>query len=286
MRCIVVGIGLAAFALGMAMVHPSRIIAAAPEQVKSVRADEIGTRAQIVGRLGKPMNTIMNLRGVWRGAPPAQAKPDLRLRFHVTEVDGKKLPEPVVFVDGLVDIRGESKPKPEAGAIWELRAFEAGQFRNSVEMHWKELGDAPRPPPDWGQDGPFVSEITGVVKSVRHEVEPANADGSKVEARFTAKVEWIELEGNRDSDVVPVGFDAHFLVGIEILSVEKAAKHFDKKGKVVLLIHSPAILFHGVEREKVPGRVYLFKVFGDMSNGRPHFGYAETEEIKSPEKKP
>jgi len=69
--------------------------------------------------------------------------------------------------------------------------------------------------------------------------------------------------------VVPVENDPHWLVGIEILSVEKPEKPFDKNGKVVLLIHSPARLFAG--EEKAPGKTYLFKVPGTMRNGRPVF---------------
>ncbi len=107
-----------------------------------------------------------------------------------------------------------------------------------------------------------------------------------IEARFNAKVEWIEMAGKRDAEVVPIGIDAHWLVGIEILSIEKSAKPFDKKGKEILLIHSPAILFAG--DEKAPGETYSFKVLGNMRNGRPEFYCVEAQENKSnksPEKK-
>jgi hypothetical protein len=77
--------------------------------------------------------------------------------------------------------------------------------------------------------------------------------------------------------VVPVENDPHWLVGIEILSVETAEKPFDKKGKVVLLIHSPARLFSGGE-DKAPGKTYLFKVSGTMRDGRPAFHSAQAEE--------
>ena len=91
----------------------------------------------------------------------------------------------------------------------------------------------------------------------------------KIEARFTAKVRWIEMIGNRDAKVVPVAFDPRFLAGIEILSIESPVKPFDKKGKITLAIHSPAILFAG--DEKAAGKTYAFKVFGTMRDGRPEF---------------
>jgi beta-lactamase regulating signal transducer with metallopeptidase domain len=102
-----------------------------------------------------------------------------------------------------------------------------------------------------------------------------------IEARFTAKVEWIEIEGKRKADAVPVENDPHWLLGIDILSVEKAERPFDKNGKAVLLIHSPARLFAG-EEAKAPGKTYLFKLFGKMRDGRPVFYSAQAEENTSP----
>ena len=83
---------------------------------------------------------------------------------------------------------------------------------------------------------------------------------------------------------MPVAFDARFLVGIEILSLEKPAKPLDKKGKIVLAIHSPAVMFRG-EEDNAPGKTYSFKVFGKMRNGRAEFYYAEAEEKMAPERK-
>lgn len=105
-----------------------------------------------------------------------------------------------------------------------------------------------------------------------------------IEARFTAKVEWIELEGKREAEVIPVGVDPHWLIGINILSVETPVKPFDKKGKIILLIHSPAILFDGDE-EAAPGRTYSFKVVGAMRDKRPEFYHIQAQEDKSLKKK-
>lgn len=167
MRYFVIGASYAVLGLGIGLDNSARTFAAAPDQIKSVRADEIGTEAQILGRLGKPMDTMITVRGVWHSAPIAPAKPDIRLRFQVTEVDGRPLSTPIEFVEGLVTVYGKRKPKARVGDVWELRAFETGQFRNSEARHWEELDDGPpRSPVDWGQRSPFVSELTGVVKSV------------------------------------------------------------------------------------------------------------------------
>lgn len=94
--------------------------------------------------------------------------------------------------------------------------------------------------------------------------------------RFVAEVKWIEMTGKRTATVVPVGVvDLHWLVGIEILSIEKPAKHFDKKGQQVLLIHSPTLLFQEGSQTNILGKKYLFSVFGEIEDGVPHYEYAE-----------
>src|ERR1700722_7251212 len=57
----------------------------------SIKAVEIGSTVQIIGRLGKPMGTLMSLRGQWR-MPSNTPKPP-SLEFHVTHVDGHRLPK-------------------------------------------------------------------------------------------------------------------------------------------------------------------------------------------------
>jgi hypothetical protein len=101
-------------------------------------------------------------------------------------------------------------------------------------------------------------------------------------ARFTAKVKRIEIIGKRPGEAVPIGTqpELNWLVGIEILSVEKAAKLFDEKGEVVLRIHSPALFFRQ-SSEQVVGKRYSFKVFGELKDGVPRYDHAEVKEEKS-----
>lgn len=105
-------------------------------------------------------------------------------------------------------------------------------------------------------------------------------------ACFTAKVKFIEIVGKREGRAIPVGtqFDMNWLVGLEIKSVEKAAKPLEKKGDEILLIHSPALLF-GQPKNKVVGKQFSFKLFGEMKNGAADFQSAEVKEEKNPREK-
>lgn len=101
-------------------------------------------------------------------------------------------------------------------------------------------------------------------------------------ARFNGKVKWIEVMGRREAKAVPIGtHDLNWLVGIEIVSIEKPAKPFDKKGEQTLLIHSPSQLFHQPSDEETVGKDYSFKIFGDLKDGIPRYTWAEATEGKS-----
>lgn len=99
---------------------------------------------------------------------------------------------------------------------------------------------------------------------------------------FTAKVKWIEPVGEREGKAVPIGTqpELNWLVGIEIRSIEKPAKAFDKKGERILMIHSP-VLFFARPADEVIGRQYSFKVFGEVKDSVPRYRYAELKEKKS-----
>jgi hypothetical protein len=67
--------------------------------VQKVLATDIGTRVQIVGRLGYPLGELVTIRGTWirpRGLPNAPVKDDAPY-FTVTSVNGRKLDAPVSF---------------------------------------------------------------------------------------------------------------------------------------------------------------------------------------------
>jgi len=77
--------------------------------------------------------------------------------------------------------------------------------------------------------------------------------------------------------VVPVGVDPRWLVEIDVLSIDKAEGRFDKKGPVILAIHSPVMVFRK-DREHVPGKVYQFTISGSTSDGRPTYDVAEAHQ--------
>lgn len=96
-------------------------------------------------------------------------------------------------------------------------------------------------------------------------------------SRFTAEVKWIEPVGKRECQAVPIGkqVDLNWLVGIDILSIEKTAQLFDTKGERVLLVHSPARFFAPDSPERAVGQQYAIAVFGDLKDGVPRYEYAE-----------
>ena len=108
---------------------------------------------------------------------------------------------------------------------------------------------------------------------------PASAaEEPRIEARFVAQVEWIEQIGRREAKVVPIGVDMRWLVGIKIQSIQQATPGFDKKGEVILAVHSPSRLL-SQPYENATGKTFAFEVTGRMMNGRPDYSYAAGREL-------
>lgn len=122
------------------------------------------------------------------------------------------------------------------------------------------------------------------IEKKRESATPPTPREAKIEARFTATVRWIEMIGKREAEVVPIEIVPMWLAEVEILSIEKAAKPFDKKGKMILAIHSPARLFME-PAEDVPGKQYSFTVFGTLKDESPDYYGAEAKEVKRPKGK-
>jgi hypothetical protein len=161
----IVAVGPAACRAMLAAEEPRKI---------SIKAVEIGSTVQIIGRLGKPMGTLMSLRGQWR-MPSNTPKPPA-LEFHVTHVDGQRLSNEVVFYKCVVTAFNQKhKHHHEAdGVVWEMQALEEGRFVNLTDRYWKEFYGMPVALPDYGQ-GPFACFLTGNVKK---ESRPAAAAAS------------------------------------------------------------------------------------------------------------
>ena len=99
---------------------------------------------------------------------------------------------------------------------------------------------------------------------------------TQIEARFVAEVKWIEVIGKRKATVVPIGPDPRWLLAIDIVSIEKSEKLFENKGRAVLAIHSPELLFAMSDKEAA-GKSYSFKVSGVLRDGRPRYYHAQAK---------
>lgn len=159
---------LSAIALRFA-IAPSAAAQDAEDKIE-IPVEEIGKKAVLIGRLGRPLGTMVTIQGKW-ALPDARVK-DYSLRFTVTQVDDVKLEKPIEFNVAqieAVDKRGESvipdfKNHPTLhGKSWTLRAYETGRFHITPPEYYKALGIAPgsQQKPYWIR--PFTSEIHGVL---------------------------------------------------------------------------------------------------------------------------
>ncbi len=68
---------------------------AAEEPTTLVSVEDIGKKVALIGRLGQPLGTTMEVKGTWR-MPDIRVK-DYSPRFTVSHVNGKALKKPVEF---------------------------------------------------------------------------------------------------------------------------------------------------------------------------------------------
>jgi hypothetical protein len=108
-----------------------------------------------------------------------------------------------------------------------------------------------------------------------------NKKEERIEGRFVGRVMWVDRIDTWKGEAVPIGIDPRFRVAVDILSIEKESVCFDKKGEVILLIHSPAKLFAGFRGEPV-GRKFAFKVEGVLGDGKPNYTFAQADEYRKP----
>jgi len=133
-----------------------------------VSVDEVGNGLIPIGRLQKPLGTLMTVRGTW--SLPKYVANDNSLRFTVTHVDGTKLADPVEFNVEQTKIVTKDYGRPVRdrhdrsldGVAWTLRAFETG----SVELMPKEYFSETLPfaVPYYYRD--FTSRLNGILQEV------------------------------------------------------------------------------------------------------------------------
>lgn len=128
--------------------------------------DDIGKNLILVGRLQKPLGTMMTVRGRWRipDGVPKDASP----RFTVSHVEGKRLDQPIEFHIAQLSVftkRGASAIPPHDrqsdldGVEWTLWAYEIGSVELYPEDFWKAV--PPMPEPGFLAP-PFSSKLVGL----------------------------------------------------------------------------------------------------------------------------
>ena len=132
-----------------------------------VSVDEVDKHLLLVGRLKKPLGTLMTITGKW--SYPKGTVKDYSLRFTVDLVDGRKLDRPVEF--NVAQLRVLTKNRDSAippyerhrelvGKEWTIRGFETGSIELIPEDYFNET--PPYAVPYYFR--PFTSKITGVLQ--------------------------------------------------------------------------------------------------------------------------
>jgi hypothetical protein len=133
--------------------------------LQKVLASDIGTRVQIIGRLGYPLGELVTIHGAWirpRGLPNQPVKDDTPY-FSVTSVNGKRLEKPVIFNFVSKAWGAEEIPRQE-GPVWEVRGCESGGFLGTPREVRDDALKGPNPPPTvahawWHYEFKFHSEL-------------------------------------------------------------------------------------------------------------------------------
>jgi hypothetical protein len=163
--------------IGVLVISASRFctrgIAAAEDKAAAVKVSvaDVGTKVELIGRLGPPLGTMMTVQGRW-GYPDQSHGPtkDYALLFTATHVNGAKLAKPAVFRVGRVtacDKQGKDVIPPYEqhkrldGVSWTLRAYETGRFTRTPGEFWEELGQVIPASPYADR---FASELVGVLQ--------------------------------------------------------------------------------------------------------------------------
>ena len=128
--------------------------------VQKVLAADIGTRVQIIGRLGYPLGELLTIRGTWH-FPEALLK-DMSSSFRVLSVNGKRLNEPVEFVSmrSFHPVTIELQQIPEdierGEEVWEVRGCETGEYLGTPAEVLRDVPKKTRKRPIQQQPAPVA----------------------------------------------------------------------------------------------------------------------------------
>ncbi|HUP77371.1 MAG TPA: hypothetical protein VM260_02340, partial [Pirellula sp.] len=117
-----------------------------PKTSSQVHVNDIGTEIELVGRLGRPLGTMVTIAGTW--AYPDQSKGPTKvydLQFTIASVDGTPLATPLTLDVWSMDVLNVDKksaiPKHAQhstidGESWTIRGYETGRFSKTPAEYW------------------------------------------------------------------------------------------------------------------------------------------------------
>jgi hypothetical protein len=127
------------------IVTPLRAQVARAPAVQRIAASDIGNHVLIVGNLGSTLGQLVTIQGEWfrpEAAPGGLPLKDIDWRLRVTDVDGKRLDQPVIFLGRRVSPLFVGKTQvvtPRAGDVWEMRGIEIGRYEGVPNAVLKEV---------------------------------------------------------------------------------------------------------------------------------------------------
>lgn len=205
----------------------------------------------------------------------------LRNTGNLDEAD-KEIGQALAFLDVREEVHGEVSWRPSATVMaranLELARIRARQGRTSESIG--ALAQA------IGWNSALLEQIEStddlqtVRSTARYRKAAAAARAGRedaLEARFTAKVQSIEMLGEHAATVAAAERDAHWLLAIQITDIQESSALFDKPGRVYLAVHSPARLL-ARSADTALGKTYRFRLNGEVRDGKPVYNWMEARE--------
>ena len=122
------------------------------EKPRKVLESEIGRSVLIIGELGHPLGSVLDIRGVIQKAP-VSAKPTTdNAVLRVSSVNGKPVKIKFLFpLNSIVRATSKMKAwKPQIGETWNLRVAEIGEFTGTPPRVVSEIYETPVSPIPYG----------------------------------------------------------------------------------------------------------------------------------------
>ncbi len=122
------------------------------ETPQKVLASEIGRNVLIIGELGYPLGSLLDIRGMVQEAPVLAKPTNYNAVLRVSSVNGKAIHIKFLFpLNSIVSATSQMKKwKPQIGETWNLRVAELGEFTGLPHGVASEIYDTPVSPIPYG----------------------------------------------------------------------------------------------------------------------------------------